>query len=103
MEFKNARIVKKANLYYEGKVSSRTIYTESGVRKSLGIILPGEYQFGTEAEEIMEVLAGEMEVMRADETTFSLYKEGMSFVVPANSSFKTIVKVFADYCCTYKD
>lgn len=103
MEFKNARIVKKANLYYEGKVSSRTIYTESGERKTLGIILPGEYQFGTGAEELMEVLGGEMEVMRANENTYTLYKEGMSFVVPANSSFKTIVKGYADYCCSYRD
>lgn len=103
MEFKNAKIVKKANLYYEGKVSSRTIYTEKGERKTLGIILPGEYHFGTGAEEHMEVLGGEMEVMLDGETSYARYEEGTSFVVPANSGFKTIVKGFADYCCSYKD
>ena len=30
MEFKNARIVKKANIYFAGKLTSRTIYTEEG-------------------------------------------------------------------------
>lgn len=103
MEFTNARIVKKANVYYDGKVTSRTIYTGTGERKTLGIILPGEYQFGTGAEELMEVLSGEMEIMRQNENSYTSYKEGTSFVVPANSSFKVIVKSIADYCCSYRD
>jgi len=36
-------IVKKANIYYDGKVTSRTIEFEDGSVKSLGIMLPGEY------------------------------------------------------------
>lgn len=103
MEFTNAKIVKKANVYYDGKVTSRTIYTETGERKTLGIILPGEYEFGTGAEELMEVLNGEMEIMRKGESSYASYKEGTSFVVPANSSFKVIVKTIADYCCSYRD
>lgn len=103
MEFTNAKIVKKANIYYDGKVSSRTVYTENGERKTLGIILPGEYEFATGSEEQMALLGGEMEVMRKGETAYTLYKEGESFVVPANSSFRLIVKGVADYCCSYRD
>ncbi|NLX86728.1 MAG: pyrimidine/purine nucleoside phosphorylase [Clostridiales bacterium] len=103
MEFKNARIVKKANIYFDGKVTSRTIYTEEGERKTLGIFLPGEYEFNTGSEELMEVLGGEMKVMRKGETEYTLYKEGDSFVVPANSSFKLIIEQVADYCCSYRD
>ena len=43
-----------------------------------------------------------MEVMIAGETEYKLYKEGDSFVVPANSSFKLIVARYADYCCSYQ-
>ncbi|MGI5854568.1 MAG: pyrimidine/purine nucleoside phosphorylase [Bacillota bacterium] len=103
MEFVNARIIKKANIYYDGKVTSRTVFTETGERKTLGIMLPGEYQFNTGAEELMEVLGGEMEIMLPGENTYKKYTEGMSFVVPANSSFKLIVKSVADYCCSYCD
>ncbi|WP_148134027.1 pyrimidine/purine nucleoside phosphorylase [Candidatus Formimonas warabiya] len=103
MEFKNARIVKKANVYFDGKVTSRTIYTESGERKTLGIMLPGDYEFGTGAEELMEILGGEMDVCLPGETTFKTYREGDSFIVPANSKFKLILKTVADYCCSYKE
>jgi len=103
MEFANARIIKKANVYYDGKVTSRTVFTEAGERKTLGIVLPGEYQFNTVAEELMEVLSGEMEIMIQNEDSFTKYAEGTSFVVPANSSFKVIVKSVADYCCSYRD
>ncbi len=103
MEFKNARIVKKANIYFDGKVTSRTVFTESGERKTLGIFLPGEYEFNTGAEELMEVLGGEMKIMLPGEKEYTLYKEGQSFIVPANSSFKLIIEAVADYCCSYKE
>jgi len=103
MEFKNATVVKKANIYFDGKVTSRTIFTDSGERKSLGIFLPGEYDFNTGAAEIMEVLGGEASVKVSGEEEFSLYKEGDSFKVPANSSFKIEVKSVLDYCCSYAD
>lgn len=103
MEFKNARIVKKANIYFDGKVTSRTVFTESGERKTLGIFLPGEYEFNTGAEELMEVLGGEMKIMLLGEKEYTLYKEGQSFVVPANSSFKLIIEAVADYCCSYRE
>lgn len=102
MEFTNARIVKKANVYFDGRVTSRTVYTQEG-RKTLGIFLPGEYEFNTGAEEFMEVLGGEMEIMLPGENTYKLYKEGESFTVPANSSFKLIIKGVADYCCSYRE
>jgi len=101
MEFKNVRLVKKANVYFDGKVTSRTIYVENGEKKTLGIMLPGEYEFNTAAKEIMEVLGGDMDIMLKGETTYTTYKEGESFTVPANSSFKLIIKGVADYCCSY--
>ncbi|MDC7222963.1 MAG: pyrimidine/purine nucleoside phosphorylase [Spirochaetales bacterium] len=101
MNFENVTVVKKANIYFEGKVTSRVVLFPNGEKKTLGIMLPGEYEFNTEAKEIMEVLAGKMDVMLPGESSYSTYGEGMSFVVPANSSFKLIIKEPADYCCSY--
>lgn len=102
MEFTNAKVIKKANVYFDGKVTSRTVFLESGEKKTLGIMLPGEYEFSTAAEELMEVLGGEMDVMLPGETEYRTYKEGESYIVPADSKFKLIIKVPADYCCSYK-
>jgi uncharacterized protein YaiE (UPF0345 family) len=100
-EFKNVTAVKKANVYFEGKVTSRTVIFEDGERKTLGIMLPGDYEFGTGDKEIMEILGGSMDVKLPDSDNFVAYKEGESFEVPANSKFSLIVKEVADYCCSY--
>ena len=103
MEFKNATITKKANIYFDGKVSSRTLIAEDGVRYTLGFMLPGEYTINTGAAEVMEMLGGAMEALLPGETEYKLYQPGEAFQVPANSSFQVRVAEYADYCCHYAD
>jgi uncharacterized protein YaiE (UPF0345 family) len=103
MKFENVDVVKEANVYFDGKVTSRTIYFKEGIRKTLGFMLAGEYEFGTAAEECMEVLGGEMDICLPGETDFTTYKKGESFIVPADSKFKVIVKNYSDYCCSYNE
>jgi len=100
-EFKNVTAVKKANVYFDGKVTSRTILFPDGTKKTLGIMLPGDYEFGTGASEIMEVLGGEMDVLLPGSSDWKTYKEGDAYTVPANSKFKLKIKGVADYCCSY--
>lgn len=100
-EFKNVTAVKKANVYFDGKVTSRTIIFEDGERKTLGIMLPGDYEFGTGDKEVMEILGGSIDVKLPGSDEFVTYKEGEIFEVPANSKFNLEVKEVADYCCSY--
>lgn len=102
MEFKNVTLVKNANVYFDGKVTSRTFYMADGERKTLGFMLADSYTFQTADEELMEVLGGEMDVKLSGEVAFITYVAGTSFIVPKNSSFDVIVKNYADYCCSYK-
>lgn len=100
-EFKQVTIVKKANVYFNGKVVSRTVRFDDGTKKTLGYMQKGEYEFNTADKEIMEVLGGEMKIQLASQTEWVTYPEGRSFEVPANSSFKIVVVEGADYCCSY--
>ncbi len=102
MEFKNAVIVKKANIYFGGKVTSRVVHTETGEKITLGVMLAGDYEFPTEAAETMEMLGGSMAVMLPGETEFTTYTPGQSYDIPANSSYKIKVAEYVDYCCYYK-
>ena len=102
-QFENVSIVKKANVYFEGKVTSRTVVFADGSKKTLGIMLPGEYEFGTDAAELMEILGGALEVLLPGQTEWQTYKGGDSFRVPANSRFKLQVLTVADYCCSYEE
>ncbi|SHJ70608.1 pyrimidine/purine nucleoside phosphorylase [Parasporobacterium paucivorans] len=102
MEFKNVNVVKEANVYFGGKVTSRTVIFENGERKTLGFMMAGEYEFNTDASETMEILGGGMSVMLPDEKEYTLYSAGQSYIVPGKSSFKMIVAEYVDYCCSYK-
>ena len=100
-EFNNVTVVKKANVYFDGKVSSRTIRFEDGSSKTLGIMLPGEYEFGTGDAEIMEIMAGDMDVLLPGEDHWRTVRGGESFDVPANAKFKLKVRSVSDYCCSF--
>ncbi len=97
---KNIEIKKEANIYYDGKVTSRTITLENGDTQSLGIMLPGEYTFGTELAEIMEIMSGELDIKLPNEDWKTL-NTPETFNVPANSSFDLKIKSVTDYCCSY--
>lgn len=100
-EFKNVTVVKKANVYFDGKVTSRTIVFADGTKKTLGFMLQGDFEFNTGAKEIMEVLGGEMDVLLPGATGWITVKAGASFEVPADSKFGVKVKHQADYCCSF--
>jgi uncharacterized protein YaiE (UPF0345 family) len=100
-EFHNVTAVKKANVYFDGKVTSRTVLFPNGEKKTLGIMLPGDYEFSTGDKEIMEILGGSMDVKLPGESAFKTYREGDSFEVPAKSSYKLVIREVADYCCSY--
>jgi len=93
-------VVKEANIYYDGKVTSRTIEFANGEIKSLGIMLPGEYTFNTADKEIMEMMSGELDIKLPAEEWKTL-STPETFEVPANSSFDLKIKTPTDYCCSY--
>jgi len=100
-EFVNVTVIREANIYFDGKVTSRTVIFNNGTRKTLGIMLPGEYQFGTQEKELMEIIAGELDVLLPGQSEWQTFRGGQAFEVPANASFKLQVKKVTDYCCSY--
>jgi purine/pyrimidine-nucleoside phosphorylase len=99
--FENVTVIKKANSYFDGKVTSRTVLFSNGEKKTLGIMLPGEYEFGTADKELMEILAGKLEVLLPGSEKWLAFNGSGSFEVPANSKFKLKVTELTDYCCSY--
>ena len=100
-EFKDVTLVKNANVYFDGKVTSRTVIFADGSKKTLGIMLPGEYDFDTGAKELMEILAGNLEVLLPGAENWQTVRSGESFEVAANSRFSLKIKELTDYCCSF--
>ena len=100
-EFTNVSVAKEANVYFDGQVISRPVIFGDGSKKTLGVMLPGEYEFGTEVQELMEISSGTLEVLLPGATDWICITGGMSFEVPAKATFGVKVSVITNYCCSY--
>jgi uncharacterized protein YaiE (UPF0345 family) len=100
-QFEQVTVVKQANVYFDGKVTSRTVIFADGTKKTLGIMLPGQYEFGTDVQEIMEILAGELRVQLPNSEEWLEIKGTGEFTVPAGAKFKLDITSVTDYCCSY--
>jgi uncharacterized protein YaiE (UPF0345 family) len=100
-QFDNVSVELSGNSYFDGAVTSRTVHFADGSRKTLGFMLPGDYEFGTAEAELMEITSGELEVKLPESDVWVSIKGGESFNVPANSKFQVNVKNITDYCSTY--
>jgi len=99
--FENVQVAKEANLYFDGRVSSRTITFADGSVKTLGIMLPGEYEFGTADPELMEIYSGDLEVKLPGSDLWQSIRGGESFNVDGNARFQVRVHSVTDYCCSF--
>ncbi len=100
-QFDNVSIAKQASVYFDGNVTSRTVLFSDGSRKTLGIMMPGDYEFGTEQAELMEITAGDLEVLLPGQDQWQQIVGGQSFNVAANAKFSLRIKQLTDYCCSY--
>jgi len=101
-EFRGVTVVTKANLYFDGRVVSHTLIFPDESRKTLGLIYPGQYHFGTVKAERMELVAGTCIVKLDGQTTTSPYAAGQAFEVPAMSGFDIEVKQgVCEYICSF--
>jgi uncharacterized protein YaiE (UPF0345 family) len=101
-EFENVTAVAKANVYFDGKVVSHTLRFGDGSKKTLGLIYAGEFHFGTDAPEQMDIVAGACEVRLDGEQTWTSYQSGSSFQVPGKSGFDIkVASGVAAYGCSF--
>ena len=101
-QFDGVTVHTKANVYFDGKVVSHTVLLPDGSRKTLGLIHPGEYHFGTGAPERMELVAGTCTVVLDGTTARTNYTAGQAFEVHGNSGFTIAVdRGLCEYICTF--
>ena len=91
----------KTNEYFEGKVTSIAFQTAEGPA-TVGVMAPGEYEFGTSSLELMTVVSGELVVKLPGATDWQAFPAGTSFQVEANRKFQLKVAVDTAYLCLYR-
>jgi uncharacterized protein YaiE (UPF0345 family) len=100
-QFDKVSVVKKANIYFDGKCVSHTVLFADGTRKSIGVIFPSSLTFNTGAPEIMELNGGSCRIRLKGETEWKTYGAGQQFDVPGNSSFDIETIETLDYVCHF--
>ncbi len=99
--FDAVSVVKKANVYFDGRCVSHTVHFPDGSRKSIGVMLPSTLRFETEAPEIMELVEGRCRVEIGDSGKLNEYRGGQRFEVPAHSSFRIETLETLHYVCHF--
>lgn len=100
--FAGVTVHPKANVYFDGRVVSHTVLMPDGAKKTLGLIYPGSYHFGTGAPERMEIVAGACRVTLDGAAAAKDYPAGTFFDVPGKSGFTIEVKDgICEYICSF--
>ena len=101
--FDNVSVGKNANVFFDGKCVSHSVFFPDGSRKTVGVIMPGSrLTFNVGAPELMEITAGECSVKIAGEPGFKTHAAGASFRVAENGSFEIHAGAEAvNYVCSF--
>ena len=100
-QYDNVSVVKKANVYFDGKCVSHTVVLADGTRKTVGVILPSSLTFTTGAPEVMEGVGGSCRVRLKGESDWKPWGDGESFTVPGDSSFEIACDEPYHYVCHF--
>ena len=88
------------NEYFDGNVKSLGFENQKG-KVTIGVMVKGEYEFGTSSIEYMTVTSGKMKVLLPGETDWKVYNEYETFIVAKDSSLKVVVGDQTSYKCVY--
>lgn len=91
----------KVNEYFDGNVKSLAFKNSEG-DVTIGVMAPGEYEFGTSTVEYMTVTSGELVIQLPDDPQWKSYKAYKTFIVKKDQSFKVKVSQESSYKCVYK-
>ncbi|MFJ3877881.1 pyrimidine/purine nucleoside phosphorylase [Streptomyces sp. NPDC090077] len=91
----------KVNEYFDGTVKSIAFNQEQG-QATIGVMAPGEYEFGTAAPETMHVVSGALTVRLPGAADWETFSAGSRFEVPGDSTFQLKVAADTAYLCEYR-
>jgi uncharacterized protein YaiE (UPF0345 family) len=87
--------------YHGERVQSLT-YDDGKKAFSVGIISPGEYEFGAIKEEVTTVTSGKISVWVEGSEKWQDYSAHEAFTIPGHKNFRYKVEETSSYICFYE-
>lgn len=100
-KLQNIDVLAKANVYFDGRVTSHTCYRTDGSRFTLGIITAGSYTFNVGDREVVRLISGEVEVKRPCDTDWASFQAPQTFEIQADCDYDIRTYNVAEYICDY--
>lgn len=100
-QFDHVSVVKKGNIYFDGKCISHNIFFPDHSRKTIGVILPATITFTTDSPEIMEIVEGKCRARVGAEGDWKTYEAGQRFHIPGKSHFDLEALEPVHYVCHF--
>ncbi len=100
-QFDQVSVVKKANIFFDGKCVSHSVFFADGTKKTVGVIFPSSLKFNTSTPEIMEIISGKCRVRLANQAQWTTYESGQSFNVAGETYFDIETLETLDYICHF--
>lgn len=100
-QFDHISVLKKANVFFDGKCISYNLTFPDQSKKTLGVILPGSLTFSTISPELREIVAGKCRVRLNGESDWRTFETGQRFHVPGTSHFDIEVSEPLHYVCSF--
>lgn len=92
----------KVNEYFEGKVKSLAVENHAG-KQTVGVMVAGEYEFGTGSPEEMTLVSGKWELqIPGVDGGFKPYAAGVTAKIPGNSKFQLKILETSAYLCRFE-
>lgn len=98
---KNVNATAKANIYFDGRATSRTFFREDGSRFTIGIITAGSYTFDVGDREVVQLIAGDCEILLPTESEWRKVEAPNSFEIIANCNYQIRTTGVCEYLCDY--
>ena len=90
----------KINQYFDGNVASVSFQGDQ-LPATVGVMAPGQYEFGTSQHEVLSILSGEVSVLLPQAAQWQTFTAGSQFEVAAGAKFSLNVLRDTAYLCTY--
>src|SRR3954451_13607094 len=100
-QFDNVSVVKKANIYFDGKCVSHTVLLADGTKKTIGVIFPSSLTCNTGAPEAMELNAGKCRIRVKGDAPWKTYEGGRRDEGLDNSSWDIETLETRDSACHF--
>jgi uncharacterized protein YaiE (UPF0345 family) len=92
----------KVNEYFDGNVKSLGLENSAG-KQTVGVMVAGEYEFGTGSAEEMTLVSGKWELqIPGVDGGFRAYAVGETANIPANAKFQLKILETSAYLCRFE-